>query len=643
MCGIAGFCSLTARFPDDAELLLDKMQRKIAHRGPDGFGTWWDIEHGVGFAHRRLSIQDLSTAANQPFISFDGNIVLIFNGEIYNHPQLSYELAGRGHIYRSRSDTETIIHAYQEWGIGCISRLDGIFAFALFDRLTGDLFFVRDRFGVKPIYFSTQGGMLGFASEIKALWELPWMRRDLSSLAAYHYLTFMVAPSPMTIFKGIYKLPAGFLCHIKPGKDPVFREWYSPLTVFEQKYDKQFESESFCVRGIRELLAKAVEKRMLSDVPVGVLLSGGLDSSLIAALVAERGHPLQTFNIHMEGCHERDERKWARLVADHLGSCHHEIVVTEKDAFDFYESMLWHLDEPLADPVCLPFYFVTKLAKEVGVQVALVGEGADELFMGYDFFHKIYSLEKFFGNKLGFINPFVRKGFLRLAKTFVSASSWLVECIKNWSEERPLFWGGATSWNEASKNLQYCFKDEIERDPIVQQLLPGISFDFDSFEAISPHYKKIAQLVPDASLGLRMTYLELKQRLPELLLMRVDKMAMANGLEARVPFLDHEFIEFVLQIPDKFKVNCGLTKNLLKKAAKGLLPENVIYRKKVGFGVPIDSWLRKKSYFYQYFFERAGNKNYIGFKELSCLLPLSRKGYGDAIRAWTYLNLSVIQ
>ncbi|MCK4517610.1 asparagine synthase (glutamine-hydrolyzing), partial [Candidatus Babeliales bacterium] len=369
MCGIAGFSNQTNTKNQINEKLLHAMQQSLTHRGPNDSGVWKSDQHQIGFAHRRLSIIDLSPAGRQPMMNSNQSVVVCFNGEIYNHKELRKQLESLGHTYRTETDTETLIHAYEEWGIKFLEKLDGMFAIALFDTKNQELYLIRDRIGIKPLYFSTQGGYLSFASEIKALWQLPWMKRKMSAIAHHHYLTFMVTPAPYTIFEGVYKLPAGMYAKLDAKKNLSFHEWYSPLTSISQAEKKQFNNENFCVENIRELLKVSTKKRMISDVPFGAFLSGGIDSSLNVALMAQEIGKVKTFTVAFSDGPEINELKWARKVAKQFDTDHHEIIISEKEAFEFYEKMIYHNDEPLADPVCIPFYHVAKLAKESGVTV----------------------------------------------------------------------------------------------------------------------------------------------------------------------------------------------------------------------------------------------------------------------------------
>ena len=529
-------------------------------------------------------------------------VVVSFNGEIYNYKDLRKQLQTLGYQFFSNTDTETIIYAYKQWGIDFLHKLDGIFAISLFDLKKNKLYLVRDRIGVKPLYFSLQGGILSFASEIKALWQLPWMKKKLSLKAFYDYLTFMVTPAPYTIFDQVYKLPAGFYAVIDKKREVDFCQWYSPLTKISASEKREFESEDFCLQNIEHLLRQATKKRMMSDVSFGALLSGGVDSSLNVALMSEFVSKVKTFTVSFSDGPEFNELKWARQVAKKFGTDHHEIVISEKEAFDFYKKMIYHLDEPLADCVCIPFYYVSKLAKDCGVSVVQVGEGADELFFGYSTYA---SYKKFYENtwkKSDKIVPdFFKKIIYKLASGPFAKKTNHLEVLKNWAYGRQFFWGGAIAFNEHQKKffLNKSFDGDILSGPdeIVKKILGKSIGQFDSYFWVDYYSSKLKKFDSNADFLKQINFLELKQRLPELLLMRADKMSMAEGVEARVPFLDHKLVEFMLHVPQDLKFKNNQTKYLLKKVASKFLPQEVVYRKKMGFAAPTVRWFEQGQHF----------------------------------------------
>ncbi len=592
MCGIAGFCNISnPHFTLDLSL-LEKMQKTIEHRGPDGYRTWSSVEHQLAFVHRRLSIVDLSAAAFQPMTDQDKTVVVCCNGEIYNHEKLRKELEAYGHCYRTHSDTETIVYAYKQWGIDCLERLEGMFAIVIFDRIKNELYLVRDRIGIKPIYFSLQGNIFSFASEIKALWQLPWIEKKINRVALHHYLSFLVTPAPMTLYKGIYKLPSAFYVQVDSKRKVSFHEWYTPVTTLSQNEQNQFADETFCIKNIRMLLRKSIKKRMMSDVPFGVFLSGGIDSSLNVALMSEFTDKVKTFNISFSDGPEYSEVCWARKVAQRFGTEHHEMVITELEAFNFFEKMIHHQDEPLGDCVCVPLYYVSKLLKDAGVTVVQVGEGSDELFCGYNLYARYLNMNRrmqYFGR---YAPGFLKKATVKVFETLFPKKSGRIELLRNWAENRALFWGGAAVFPEIlKKSISFISDSEVE-DPIIKKIYPNFSQISDSHAVVHYHLEKLQKLSPDADFLKSMIYLELKQRLPELLLMRVDKMTMATSVEGRVPFLDHKLVEFALHISEGLKYKNGVTKYILKKACEGLLPHDVIYRKKMGFAAPVTRWFK---------------------------------------------------
>ena len=293
--------------------MLEQMQQTLLHRGPDDSGIWKSDKHHIGFAHRRLSIIDISSAGHQPMMNKEKTVIIVFNGEIYNHQELRKELENLGHRYISNTDSETLIHAYEQWGINFIHKLEGMFAFALFDTKTNELFLVRDRLGIKPLYFSTQGNHISFASEIKALWTLPWIKKETNDIASRHYLTFMITPAPYTIYKNIYKLPAGFYSKINANNELSFCEWYTPLTQLTTSEKKEYGNEQFCIERISSLLKNSTKKRMISDVPFGAFLSGGIDSSLNVALMAHEIGKVKTFALQANRFISYRCSKWQSL------------------------------------------------------------------------------------------------------------------------------------------------------------------------------------------------------------------------------------------------------------------------------------------------------------------------------------------
>jgi len=642
MCGIAGFCNLHRHNFSIDPSLLNKMQKTIEHRGPDGFRTWFCKKNEIALVHRRLSIIDLSQAAFQPMFDDQKSVVVCCNGEIYNHQDLRKELEALGHKYKTNSDTETIVHAYKQWGIDCLDKFEGMFAIVIFDSLKNELYLVRDRIGIKPFYFSVQDGVLSFASEIKALWQLPWVQKNINRTALYHYLTFLATPAPMTLYEGIYKLPAGFYLKVDARRIVSFHEWYTPIVFTENKKDLQ--SEQFCVEKIRTLLRQSIKKRMMSDVPFGVFLSGGIDSSLNVALMSEFTDQVKTFNVSFADGPEYSEVQWARKVSKQFGTDHHEIVITEKEAFGFFEKMVHHQDEPIGDCVCVPLYYVSKLLKDAGVTVVQVGEGSDELFCGYNLYAQYLDKQKFFRTTQKISPRFARRIAANSFAYLYPKSANKIELMNNWANNRALFWGGAVVCTETMKKQRKMVDSDFYYDQMIEKIYPGFCQLSDSHCVVDYHLKKLKQLDSGSDFLKQMSYLELKQRLPELLLMRVDKMTMATSVEARVPFLDHKLVEFALQIPSNLKYKNGITKHVLKKACEGILPNDVIYRKKMGFAAPTSRWFKSSGFFNAHFQDMLHSctewGQYLNISEIQKIIQENKQDHVDfSCHLWALQNL----
>lgn len=608
MCGIGGYLNLSHSSFSCDEQLLHAMQQAIQHRGPDGYGIWISDDEQLGFIHRRLSIVDLSAAGAQPMMDKERTVIVSYNGEIYNNAELRAELETKGYTYFSRTDTETILYAYKEWGIDCIQRFEGMFAIALYDLKTNELYLIRDRIGIKPLYFSLMGGVLSFASEIKALWELPWNEKKLNARALYHYLTYLVTPAPLTLYKDVYKLPAGFYIKVDDKREVTYKQWYNPLQPKIIYSQKDLNDEQFCIDTLRTMLRTSIKKQMMSDVPFGVFLSGGIDSSLNVALMSEFTDKVKTFNVSFSDGPEFSEVEWARKVARHFDTDHHEITISEKEAFDFFKSMVHYQDEPLADCVCVPLYYVAKLLRDSGTVVVQVGEGSDELFCGYSQYARYIDLYNNYWRPSQYIpKPLRKAGYVIAAQLFKNKKNYLGK-MKEWADGKHLFWSGAAAFTETWKQQLWSGELNDEFDPVLDAIYPGMDQRFDSYAIVDYHLQQLNMYDPQADFLKSMIYLEFKQRLPELLLMRVDKMAMATSVEGRVPFLEHSLVEFAFQIPSHLKYHNGQTKYILKKACEGILPHDVIYRPKMGFAAPTKRWFKSGTYFKPYFEQLASKK-----------------------------------
>ncbi len=576
MCGIVGIVRFQSPEPISAPLLT-RMRDVMEHRGPDDAGLWLSDNGKVGFGFRRLAIVDLSAKANQPMANEDGSLHVVFNGEIYNHAEIRRELEARGgHQWKTdHSDTEVILHAFEEWGIDFLDRVRGMFAIALWDSKRQELWLIRDRVGIKPLYYSVHSGRLAFASEIKALLQDPAQKRVVNEDAFFHYLSFLVTPSPDTLFDGIKKLPAGSWMRMRGQGELEVRTYWNPWSQVKPQPDI---TEAAAVEELMERLRNAVKIRKESDVPVGVFLSGGIDSSTNTVLFSEgETRPVETFTVGYDREYQSyaNEFQYARQVAKSVGARHHEVMIRQEDALQFIPRMVELQDEPIADPVCIPVYFVSRLARERGVIVCQVGEGADELFCGYPFWDDILQKQRRFS---GF--PMSAAHGLSMAglKAAGHERSLLYEQLRRAKCGQPIFWGGAEAFTQRGKEL------------LLSPRLRKQYGDRTSWDYIGMVHRRFTENAWEKSPLHWMTYLDLNLRLPELLLMRVDKMSMGASIECRVPFLDHKFVEFALGLPQKRVHRPGHAKHLLKRAVGGLLAPEIINRPKQGFGVPVTEW-----------------------------------------------------
>ena len=625
MCGIVG-----ARVFSDSDFRVTEpyvsvMRDTMAHRGPDGADTWVSDDGRIGLGHRRLSIIDLSTVANQPMSNEDGSVVVVFNGEIYNHAEIRAELeALGGHTWKTdHSDTEVIIHAFEQWGIECIHRFRGMFGIGLWDGRSGDLWLIRDRIGIKPVYYSIHDGRIVFASEIKALLADPDQKRAVDEEALFHYLSFLTTPAPMTLFEGIRKLPGGTWMRVRPDGTIEERRYWDAAADAE---DLGSADEDAIASRLLEELRTAVKLRKVSDVPVGVFLSGGIDSSTNAALFSEgEGGPVKTFSIGYEGEYDsyKNELHYARMMAEEVGADHHELLLTPRHLIDFLPEMVWLQDEPIADPVCVPVYYVSKLARDNGVIVCQVGEGADELFYGYPWWKTRLDLQRYDDLPVPRV---LKRAALALARALGKDRSLYYEWLRRGAEGERIFWGGAEAFTQ------------VEKERLLSSRLRERFSGRTSWEAIEPIWDRYRAGARQPSRLGWMSYLDLNLRLPELLLMRVDKMSMGVSLEGRVPFLDHRFVEFAMGIPERIKTAGGTFKHILKKAVRGVIPDELIDRPKQGFGVPVYEWM----------FEELGDRARTELEEFCDetdfldkveVMRLLDEGAGSQV--WYLLNLAM--
>jgi asparagine synthase (glutamine-hydrolysing) len=585
VCGIAGIFNYGSS-PTDDRIIASRMRDTMTHRGPDDSGLYQSLDRRVVLAHRRLSIVDLSPAGRQPMANEDGTIWITFNGEIYNHRERRAPLLAKGHVFKSQSDTEVIVHAYEESGLECVSQLDGMFAFALWDARRRELLIARDRLGKKPVYYAVANGRFVFASEIKALFQHPDVTRDIDPVALDSYLSFSHTPAPLTLFKNIYKLPAAHLLRCQSDGTVRTERYWSPLDGAAWPSANGAES----VARVRELLERSVAKRMMSDVPIGAFLSGGLDSSTNVALMSRlTSKPLRTFSIGFEGFGAAEnfhDLPYARQVAREFGCEHQETTITAADCQRLVPQLVWQQDEPIADPACVPMYFVAQAAKQHGVTVALVGEGSDEVFGGYEDMTRLIGSYESKWRRLRRLPRVGRQALYHGARA-AGMNDGRTDVLRRLAEDEPLYWGLDIVFSDLEKRRLYRSGGSLDRSATssIQNAQSSAA------SVVSGYYRELLQSRPNADFLQQMSYVELSNRLPELLLMRVDKFSMAHSLEARAPFLDHELVSYALSLPQHAKIADGQTKSVLKKAVDGVLPAGVIHRQKQGFRVPLPDWL----------------------------------------------------
>jgi asparagine synthase (glutamine-hydrolysing) len=607
VCGITGIFGYGRQDYVSADV-VGRMRDAMVHRGPDGAGMWIAENGRVAFGHRRLSFLDLTETANQPMPNENGRVWIVFNGEIYNHSKLRIILEADGHQFRTNhSDTEVLVHGYEQWGMeGLLARLYGDFAIVIYDMDEDSLYLARDRAGVKPLYFGVFDGQFLFGSEIKAILEHPSVVRDIDPHAMVHYLSFMTTPSPMTMFKGISKLPEGTWMKVAGDGSVTHHRFYyaEPGKGIDPSLTRGLSEaalEEFYLNQTRNRLREAVSKRMVSDVPIGVFLSGGVDSSTNLALMTEMSDkPIETFTVGFKDFTDLNELHFARRAANHFGASYHEVLICEDDMVNYLDNLVYSQDEPLADWVCIPLYFVSKLAHDAGVKGVQVGEGADEQFCGYSSYMDYLNLYHHY------YQPFRKylPGPLQRAIASMAVSAFgkhpsrvtYADVIDRAARDREHFWTGAmVFWDAAKRHL--INPDAIrsatsDSYPMQIGMMPESYHAIDSYRVIESFLSEFDGRNPNQDALTRMIHNEMRLRLPELLLMRVDKISMSVSLEARVPFLDHDMIDFTFDIPEMWKTKGGMSKYLLKKAVEGIIPDDLIYRKKMGFAAPMGDWLR---------------------------------------------------
>ena len=566
MCGICGVSFHNKNVP---EALVKAMCDKITHRGPDEAGYFAHENFGMGM--RRLSIIDLSTGT-QPIYNEEHSLAIVFNGEIYNFQSIRDELKQKGHKFYTNADTEAIIHAYEEFGEESPKQLNGMFAYSIFDSLKKKLFLARDRIGIKPLYYYWDGQTFAYGSEIKTILEVPGIDRTVDVEALNRFLTFEYIPSPESIFKKIRKLPPGHWLVFENGNVIIQKYWDVPFT-------DEFHTEGEAKEELRSLLSDSVNLRLISDVPLGAFLSGGIDSSTIVGLMAEHmDQPVKSFSIGFEDS-SYNELGYAGTVAKAFQTEHKEFII-QPDAVSMVEKLIYHLDEPFGDFSIFPTYLVSKMARE-HVTVILSGDGGDELFGGYD----TYVADKM-AQTYRQIPGFIRKGLVEpFARALppTSQKKGIINKIKRFTE-------GAAYPKDLQHVRWMIFLSEKDRAAL---FLP------DHLENIrnGATYSLMRDYFSRAKTGDRLnqqSFVDVKTYLVDDILVKVDRMSMATSLEARVPFLDHRIVEFAFRVPGNLKIKNGETKYILKETMRDLLPEKILTRDKQGFSIPIKNWIRNE-------------------------------------------------
>jgi asparagine synthase (glutamine-hydrolysing) len=619
MCGIAGFTRFLDPTGDISSLV--RMGDKIAHRGPDAHGEY--LDDGIGLCHRRLSIIDLSAAGNQPMFSEDGNLVIVFNGEIYNFLELRKDLEEKGYGFKTKTDTEVILALYQFEGIRCLNKLFGMFAIALWDKHKQKLFLARDRLGKKPLYYYYDQKHFIFGSEVKSILEIDSVPKGINHDAIYDYFVYQYVPEPKSIFKNIYKLKPGHYLTINKNGVNVKQYW-----------DVSFKAQSMSTEeeiseGLLDIVNICTRQRMISDVPLGAFLSGGVDSSGIVALMAKNStKPVVTCSIGFDS-KKYNEIQYAKKVANQYNTIHHELTVKE-NILDSLEHIAEYFDEPFADQSLVPTFFVSQLAK-TKVTVALAGDGGDENFAGYS----KYSVDQIENNFRNNIPAFIRENIFHLFVNPLQKSNYR------------LFSRSGTLLNALSKTPAEGFylTNTFMTDSLWNRLANAeLKREIGDYHPSTQTIQYYNEADADDHLS-RILYTDIKTYLVGDILVKVDRMSMANSLEVRAPILDHRVVEYAASIPSQLKLHHNEKKYILKKSFASLLPSDILYRKKMGFSVPLANWLRnelKATAEEKLFLSGNGLSNYFKLNEINNIWLEHQHGVKDHSAAlWSLLMFEI--
>ncbi len=567
MCGIVGIFSTKISVPEDIRTTIGRMVGAVEHRGPDDQGIW--VGRGIALGHARLSILDLTAAGQQPMPNGEDSLKVVFNGEIYNFQELREELIQRGYNFKTHTDTEVVLNGYHCWGEQVFERLRGMFAIALWDQRDEKLILARDRIGKKPLFYAWHGNILLFGSEIKSILVWPGFKREPDYEAIHHYLTLQYVPAPWSAFNGVKKFPSGcYMVVTRDGRTSTQRYWAlpSPSQTCHRPLPELKEE-------LLSLLDEAVRMRMIADVPLGAFLSGGVDSSAVVAMMARHSSGrVKTFCIGFDEA-SYDERAYARMVAERYATDHHEMVVRPK-AMAILPLLVWHYNEPFADPSAIPTYYVAQMARR-HVTVVLNGDGGDESFLGYSRYSQCLETEW-----IGHLPRSVRQFASRIVQSIPPDVDRyrVLRVFRRW-----LSYVSEKDSRRYAPSMAYFYDhDKVAGyDRLLSSFLPNSSLDL-----LEPYFQQSSSYVGGAAWADIHTYL------PDDLLVKVDIASMAHGLEARSPLLDHKLMEWAARIPPAQKMKGGVSKAILKSTLEPFLPKDVLYRPKMGFGVPIDGWLK---------------------------------------------------
>lgn len=567
MCGIVGKMFFDGNGLVDRSQ-IDAMLRPIAHRGPDGQGVY--LDGFVGLGHRRLAIIDVD-GGPQPMTNEDETVWIVFNGEIYNFASLREDLLKRGHKFKSRSDTEVIIHLYEEYGVDCLKQLRGMFAFAIWDRRKRRLFVARDRVGIKPLYYCQNGRSLYFGSELKTLIADPAVPREINLPALRQFFSFFYLPGEETLFRSIQKLAPGHYFLVENGKLTVSRYW--DLAFTQERWGRTFDE---VVEELYGLLGSTVRDHMIADVPVGVLLSGGVDSSAVLNFAVQGTEKkVKAFTIGFDGNQVVDERPYARMAAQRFGAEHHELSISSEDFWNFLPAYAWHMEEPVCEPPAVALHYISELARK-HVKVLLSGEGGDEAFAGYPNYPHMLRLER------------IRRTLGPLARPVGATANFAGGLF---GLERTQRYGNALGRPLADHYFSRTSTPTTTFNRIAGQFFSPSFLDTTSNQGAADFMAKLLRPMEDSPLLDRLLYTDTKTWLPDDLLVKADKITMASSLELRVPLLDHKVLEFAASLRPEHKVQGRDTKRALKAAFAKVLPEEILTRKKAGFPVPYSRWL----------------------------------------------------